>query len=483
MVFFYRIFFIFCSLFAQAAFATNPDAIVDLRSSTTPPAIMQLTSRTKCAAVRNDIPIASCLCCMMQSMLFATGVPTSPFQGCSFNKLCKTEHTTELSRMFPGVNFNYSASDPNKVTLSAATNAALQKRNLTPVLLTDSLTTGSTTMAHLSATKGLLNPALVVKLLQDLVAARKLTVHLAEIQGGLGCLDVTSAAGGAQTAQLFVVKTRQTGCNITAATAGKVVFIVKELKKQFEEISNIEKLRAAPALPTFIVGQEGNAGRIGIALSYANGVYMSPGSTPKAHYMAVLVPARGVSAKALLENFAQGRTSKADLERAFMALGRDLAQFHLATATSTNDETGATSLVHGDLHQDNVFIDLAGGTQVRVTLIDAESMALSLDRPGKSVNDVIRLLAHATSHFTKSGFISTKTPAEWEEAFVEPFLQGYIDAFPAARKKPLTAYLVRTFSDANIFKIATEQGTVYNPVEWRKYKKIVLDVLAAQSRR
>jgi hypothetical protein len=266
---------------------------------------------------------------------------------------------------------------------------------------------------------------------------------------------------GAQTLQLFKVIYSES-CDKTIHTQQ---FILKGTKKGLKEAYNLSRINASQIATDFGLKSSEDYGDKTIAMALDNSEFYYT-VNDRRYYMELIPMGRGTSLYKLMDQCSKdGSKSKAcmDTANAFYALGRGLAKFH---RTYQDDHAiGGLTFIHGDLHPHNVMVDipkimlnssmkynfthkhyhliadddpkkvfLIGNDKIGITLIDNETMAVSLDKKQPIDRDVLRIYAFSTLHL-KASYKPTgdKLPMDlWHtKIMLEPFLLGYIDGYPA----------------------------------------------------
>ncbi|MEI8320689.1 MAG: hypothetical protein WCG05_01595 [Alphaproteobacteria bacterium] len=255
--------------------------------------------------------------------------------------------------------------------------------------------------------------------------------------------------GGAQTLQLFIVKD----------VKGDVKYIVKELKKSIGETSNIGIIKKS-SLKEFILNPDGPNAFTGmpfIALNVIFSTYRDPNG--KLHTVAVLPAAPGEQLIKILQSFADNygafsvatpsdkdmekrinyMKQKKDLPKIMYDFGHQLGKFHLFGMTEKNGHlTGFSTAVHGDMHSNNIFIDTKNHNAV--TFIDAETMALALNKPRYVGADLRKFYIFAAINRKKHQYAKGDIPTEeWHQLIIKPFLKGYIDAYAKSEDDKINA--------------------------------------------
>lgn len=291
------------------------------------------------------------------------------------------------------------------------------------------------------------------------------------IKKGNACLETEKSVGGAQTLQLFRIKLKKE-CN---ADIEKTIFILKEMKKPKEEVSNLDKIRNSK-MSKYLV--ENNPSTIAIALAHQNLVYVLGN---KAHFMSLLPTAPGKSFEDHLQAYLKLsktgtqeaiQNERGRLQAAFCDGARALGKFNEENMVPKGAIFGKT-VAHRDLHIANIFVLPAqGSSPARVTLIDNESMADFINKPQPVSIDLVRIFAHSTSRFFgKSGLYDDFPKDEWKNIFVEPFIRCYADSYPKARANEVKRELKRVFTQTGVFDLLKNQSVLYNALQWSRLQK------------
>jgi hypothetical protein len=123
------------------------------------------------------------------------------------------------------------------------------------------------------------------------------------------------------------------------------------------------------------------------------------------------------------------------IKHIFYRIGYAMSELHQRYADPTDKREGPLkrTLVHGDLHSENVFYDELTD---KVTLIDNETFALSIKRPSLGVDDILecyllhtmKTIAHAATSQLTNNLEFGIDDSLWHELWRALF-DGYLSAF------------------------------------------------------
>jgi len=298
------------------------------------------------------------------------------------------------------------------------------------------------------------------------------------LKKGTECLTVKKRNGGAQTLQLFSI-TLKSEC--TMNQGDKTIYILKEMKKPVEEVINLAKIKNSD-LKRYL--PKNNPKGIVIALAQQNLEYSFQG---RSHFMSLLPTAAGKSMNDYLENYLEAKKQKAenldkmknDLKKASCGAGKEIAVFHEENMEPKKAIFGLTR-VHGDLHLDNFFVDLQADGKIIVTLIDDETMEASINSRQSIGQDLIRVVAHATSRFLgKSALYESFQPVEYDEIFLKPLLECYAKAYPSEKLTQVKRELKKILTAPGTFNLLISQKVLYNPFAWSSIQSDVNAIIDA----
>ncbi len=234
------------------------------------------------------------------------------------------------------------------------------------------------------------------------------------------CVDVKSLGdGGKQTLQIFLVSGLK-NCGMGFHREQPRLWILKETK-QFLEVRNLQTLMASPVIAFDIKKTNRNLRFPAVAFPTESFTYVDGARNP--HYMLLMDAAPGIP-------FAKIIQSK-DLEKLSQAsylIGEKLVALHKEFMKPDGKKLLGSTIVHGDLHSNNIFVDQPSKT---VTLIDVETFVKSFNTPSTPAVDLFMLYGFATSHLQTSQRVAHDlTTKEWHQYFLKPFLQGYVSNWP-----------------------------------------------------
>lgn len=298
------------------------------------------------------------------------------------------------------------------------------------------------------------------------------------------CLDIKSLnAGGANTAQLFLVKIDEQCLSQKSPShyfAPK--YILKETSKGTEEIKNLRRLHQSDLKNNYdLLSPTRKKDNLAITFDVMNFKYTFKNDS---HYLSLLPLAPGKSFMNLSKEIASSiktgntediRTNSDHLFQAFHALGKGLGELHLRFMDQNNQKKELKdSLVHGDLHLENIFADPA--QNYLITLIDNETFAKSLVKKRPVAVDLFVLYAFPIAQF-KGQY---KYPKEisltmWNNLMLKPLLQGYLENWPQKEKREkVKAELKEIFTTPSlVLKLLSERFIFINPLT---YRSKILDI-------
>ncbi len=223
------------------------------------------------------------------------------------------------------------------------------------------------------------------------------------------------------TAQLFKVKCED----------GKS-YILKEIKgskEAKEEIKRLERVRTSKRLAPYIGQKVKDNLQINVPLAYVS--YNHKG---KDHILVIMRKAKGISLQGLMEQFQKNphdTTVQKIHAKAYYDLGAALAVFYSTFTHPENHCSFFTTLVHGDMHNGNIFYHEDDTGHV-VTLIDNERMAKSLDKDGSISVDLGFLFVTSpfVMEWSHSGFLKDFDAKRWYSIVIPSFFLGFIRKFP-----------------------------------------------------
>ncbi|HLC07588.1 MAG TPA: hypothetical protein VJJ26_05410 [Candidatus Babeliales bacterium] len=250
--------------------------------------------------------------------------------------------------------------------------------------------------------------------------------------------------GGYNTLQLFLVTST---CQPTAAS----MYIVKEARHGLDEAIKLATVAEFPKMKD-IVAPKIVPGLPTISLPVG---YFSYPKNNAIHYIAAMPAAKGKDLATLINKFREDQSEKNKelLNRAFLILGKETANFHKRFMQAEKGKKLGKTTVHGDFHVFNLFFDEIGG---HFTFIDNETIANSLkDRVSPSV-DLVKLffMPFSTNQDYQQfrDLIQGVDLQTWYSIALKNFVTGYKDAYPANEQKQVLQELQKIFNDP--FQIA-----------------------------
>lgn len=293
------------------------------------------------------------------------------------------------------------------------------------------------------------------------------------------CLQAKQlGAGGVNTAQLFLIKVNEpciSGSNAPEQWTPK--YIIKEPKPEAKEIANLLQIHQSDLFKLYsLTNPQRPKNRLALAIDFLDLKYnVSKSSSNSAtHYLTFMPLAPGKSFKNVSEDLAaaikKGDTAEekkvADyLYQSSNKLGEGLGELHLRYMEKGDGKTLLNNtVVHGDLHLNNAFV------KIFVTLIDIETIAISLMKKRPVAVDLIVLYAFAIAHFKDVYRIPKEIGlTKWNNLFLKPLLIGYISNWklPNQRKQVLSEIRTILTSITNARKYFTERSFFVNLLTYR----------------
>jgi len=397
--------------------------------------VKNLTSSTSCQLRDWKTQSNSCTCCLVKHSLFDKS--KNPFNAainaCFKKSHCKSQTISELN--------------PNKLTptefITTLNRSAIQNPRV------------AVNKEDIQI-KGKLSPAGAVNLITMAVQNKIITQypHTAMLKNP-NCVKAKAlGGGGAQTAQLFLISTNPS-CMINRLDGEfKPTYILKETKKKSAEVKNLRQLAMSSLRYFDLQNPARSEYDLAIAFDVQNFVYTTGIQT---HYLTLLEIAPGASLTSLVQKLAEAgknyrqnnpssiseyNSSYNTVHSSFYKLGFGLSRLHQYFMKGENNNTLKTpTMVHGDLHMGNIYshtenklsIDLLRET--KVTLIDTETFAAYINKPGLVAIDLLILYGFSTSHLSSQHRIpGTIDQLTWHQVMLKPFLIGYIKAWPKQKQ-------------------------------------------------
>lgn len=349
----------------------------------------------------------------------------------------------------------------------------------------------------------------------DTTDALKARIHGATFK----VTNLGKAEGGAQTLQLFMIDVVKQGNEVDH-------FILKGMKKPFEEVENLQIVKQSPLVKYFITpGQTSHqpADQPAIASDELNIVYATPSGGER--YISLINMASGQAIKKIINSYIQN-PNKENIDvanEALFALGKAIAIIHRDNQRSTdksivdkaiksihrqnqytkeksiaskavttihrqNDKSimGKT-IVHGDFHPENAFYD---PKTKRVTIIDNESFALSIPPYHQKLDpavDIMKFYGTLVASFNPSHNYLQKAKQSQKQGeallhldIIQPFVEGYLSIFTGDEKKEAYNKLQKIMtSQGTIKSFLQNDKTILNPVKLtlsqKQYMPMVFD--------
>jgi tRNA A-37 threonylcarbamoyl transferase component Bud32 len=307
------------------------------------------------------------------------------------------------------------------------------------------------------------------------------------------CLDAKDlGAGGANTAQLFMVKVdKKCSRNSTSPPAPPVpAYIIKETVKKTDEIKNLRRLHQSILKKDYdLLSPNRLKSRLAIAFDELNIKYMVKG---KSRYLSFITIAPGQSlinlSKVLGDDINKGDTAAehrdADqLYKAFYAVGTGLGELHKRFMDKgTGTKLLGKTIIHGDLHLNNIFIDPAQNNLV--TLIDNETFAKSLKEKRPVAIDLLVFYAFTVAHFKDIYLFPSEIGlTKWNNVMLKPFLLSYISNWPPSNREQLLSELKDILTNpAKVIKLVSDRPIIFNILKYQGKIKDIARVFAEVSK-
>lgn len=249
-----------------------------------------------------------------------------------------------------------------------------------------------------------------------------------------------SSQGGLKTLSLFAILVSEQ-CIKGEKPGGdfKVSYILKEMQDK-QEPYNLDVIKKDPELRKLDMNKAREKGLPGI--SFHHELISYGGKDGKEHVFGILYAAPGKELHALVENAADNKKNKKDLEilkQANYQVGKALGKMQ-ALFMKPKGEIFGDTLAHSDLHDRNVFVD-----KEEVTFIDNESFIHSIKEKKPVWVDMLRFLNPAYNPKPAKRHPKAFSAREWSEVSVKPFFQGYVDAYPEAKREKVLQALKKMF--------------------------------------
>lgn len=307
------------------------------------------------------------------------------------------------------------------------------------------------------------------------------------------CLNAKDlGAGGANTAQLFMVKVDKKCSLKSASTSAQSIstYIIKETVKKTDEIKNLRKLHQSVLKKDYdLLSPNRLKGRLAIAFDELNIKYMFKG---KSRYLSFITTAPGQSlinlSKALGADIKKGEAAAEyqdfnQLYKAFYAVGATLGELHkrfMDKGTST--KLLGKTIIHGDLHLNNIFVDPAQDNLV--TLIDNETFAKSLKEKRPVAIDLLVFYAFTVAHFKDIYLFPSEIGlTKWNNVMLKPFLLGYISNWPRSNREQLLNELKEILTNPlRVIKLAPDRPIVFNLLKYQGKIKDITRVFTEVSK-
>lgn len=442
---------------------------------------LRISGFTNCQSLGASDRQAVCDCCLIKNTIVSYRSAQHAVSRCAKSHRCQFEAAASLT------------------SSSAMSELLRAKKNLKSMTIVD---LKKLTKPPQLPKNGVLTKETIMAILRSLTADERLALPSAffdadDDDSGLKIKELGNGTKGLFTGQLFSIRYDAFYVDETVEQPGQVykpLYILKETKKGLGEIDHLYRVSSSSMGQEKVSTHDKIFGSVEAkSMTMANiafdDIHFKLKTGSRVRYFSLLQTAPGQSLHHHLSAFGK-IASKADrrgdkfqdalvkMKHIFFRIGFAMSELHQKYAQGNKKEPSgmAQTYTHGDLHSENVFYD---EDTDQVTLIDNETIALSLDRPSSGVNDLvdlymlhtIRTIAH---RFTKQlttnvefGIDDTLWHDLWQELF-----GGYLSAYGSLDKEELLRVYngLRTeffngFSHWRIFK------SVSNFKDQRKLKR------------
>lgn len=297
--------------------------------------------------------------------------------------------------------------------------------------------------------KGNLTEAGVKTLVEKAYAEGKLPYEDFKEVSCLKVKDIFAQEKGFASSQLFAI-------NSTCSTQSRA-YILKEMASKYSETRHLAEFFGLKQLDDLILPNH-TAGYPSLAIPIA---FLQYGD----HYLSLMPQAPGQSLEKFIIAYFLNRNeaNKKDLEQAYYDLGYAMAHFHQRFMKKENNNVLGPTVVHGDLHQKNIFYDKATH---QVTLIDNETMPAIFKAPRPVIGEVAAPIRSGMSDLLLPKEIVDKfDSSSWIKLITVPYLKGYISGYPKKDWQALFGQLVDGFKTTHWY------GSV-KPVIEKEFEKI-----------
>ncbi|WP_032112677.1 hypothetical protein [Candidatus Paracaedibacter symbiosus] len=434
--------------------------------------VKTLTSSTSCRIKDWKTQSNSCACCLIKTSAFVRS-KTNPYNNainvCSAKRHCDGQILRSLnpSNLIPA-DF-----------IPQLTRVAIQN----PIIAVNKSDI---------QTKGSLTPEGVRNLLTTAVHNKIITnePHVTLLKDARCIYAQQIGETGAQVEQLFLISINM-HCAIKRP-AGKFskTYILKGTKKKDKEVGNLRKIQASGLTYYDLQNPRRHEDDLAIAFDVQNFVY-NTGS--QSHYLSLLELAPGVSCMTLTKQFGQATVNYNpnnptsveaynslynDVYYSFYKLGLGLSRLHQRFMKTNNKSLAIPTVIHGDLHMDNIYTDYMPdlATQdmnplhhTKVTLIDTETFAYALDKPGPVAVDLLVVYSFSVAQLqAKYRVPKVISEVTWHNVMLKPFLLGYIQAWPQQKQAQIWRELKGIFlTGTPQVKVGTRRSMMIDPIRYK----------------
>jgi len=290
------------------------------------------------------------------------------------------------------------------------------------------------------------------------------------------CMKVSSLkANGVNVLQLFIISVDE---KCIQGKAGKTAFIpkyvVKDTKKKTTEIRNLRQLHNSDLKKLYDIQLRNRSkNKLAISFDLLNIKYKIQNTN---HYLSFLSAAPGMSfmdvSKNLAASIKNGDTAAIHrdsdiLYNSSLSLGKRISELHTYFMEKPTDKRLlGNSIVHGDLHLENVFVD--SFNDFLITLIDNESFSKSLVKKRPVGVDLFLLYAFTVSQFKdKYAYPKEISATLWNNLMLKPFLLGYISIWPQNQRAQLLRELRDIYTNPTTqLSLLPQRSLFINPISY-----------------
>ncbi len=253
----------------------------------------------------------------------------------------------------------------------------------------------------------------------------------------MSCLSAKNIIGekGLTTEQLFLVQSK---------CAGGADFIVKDMRVGEDEAIRLttysqnpalEKIKGKPGFPEFI-------------FPFA---YLQYDYNDDIHVLSFMKRAQGEALVKFMEDYSKNpsKENEARVKQAYYQIGKTMGMFYREFMEKSSPQEGlGRTILHGDLHQKNIFFNPANN---KVTLIDNERIEFNKERPQDWEIPYMFYISFGDKVVPETIY-NTMDKQHWAYITLSSFLDGFIPPFPMNRQKFILEDLQNKFKEYYQFK-------------------------------